>query len=476
VNRKWDELYRRAVKQLESFEKVRGDSVPVALQEAVEDRDAATVQSSLIAAVDAIEPDDSTAAATVRRLAGAIKTNPEGTEAGIVVAPFALAGHDSLRGLEVTFAALKDDFTRAGVSYTWDRSPTLEDVWRQPDACPATDARRKALEAPRDFYLNACIHVVAELPDDIVASVEFPAEERTNYQTRINRARLACGLPTPVPFGPEVATLPEAISLLRTVVETANEVAVRTDDVIRAQAGAFAMGLRADAAQLENWTIPGPTACFTKDRIRAYFQQLYWTRRKWKVALGASWDLFPRKFGFSPDESTLSRGEAKTREVRFDASTGLARTELSFGIGVGSAREDLTDDLRAHASPSISLAHAFSLLKSKPLTSNGQLNTEDGDLPPRLVAGLSVATQFAIDKRASQTTRFNSVEIQPHLDFLISETLSFRLGIPIEGEIAVRKKQDAVAASATSPERPEVPEQRSLQWTIPVAIVAVIKM
>jgi len=59
------------------------------------------------------------AVTTLQRLAGATKTNPEGTEAGLVIAPFALAGADWRRGLEVTFAVLKVDVTRVGGSYTW---------------------------------------------------------------------------------------------------------------------------------------------------------------------------------------------------------------------------------------------------------------------------------------------------------------------------------------------------------------------
>jgi hypothetical protein len=167
----------------------------------------------------------------------------------------------------------------------------------------------------------------------------------------------------------------------------------------------------------------------------------------------------------------------KSGEARIDFSTARAGTEFSAGIGLGRSREKLEDELRGYIGPSISIAHAFSLLpKKSPLTTNGELNTMDGEIPPRLVVGLSAAIQVAVDKRESQDTRFNSVKVQPHLDFLINDTLSFRLGIPVSGEIVVRDPKDAQPETPTTPAQPAVAEKRALQWTLPVAIVAVLKL
>ena len=470
VEKKWEAIRAVAVDQLNRAARVAADAD-------VQARDEATRQASIIAAVDAVEPDDSSAAATVRRLAGAIKTNPEGTEAGVVVAPFVLAGSDRFRGLEITLAALEDDFTRTGASYTWDRSPTLANVWEPPKACGVTEDRLRALDTPRAFFVNFCTEVVAALPATLPNSVQLSPDDRGDYAKRIPQARLACGL-DPQPAGATAATtLPEAVAILTITVGVVNRVSAASEGVVPREAAIMSLVARQDAAALATWKMPDSTSCFDSDGIRAHFQQLYWKHAKPKFAVSASWDLFPRKFGFSPDESALPQGEAKTAEVRGDFSYARAAKEVSFGIGVGRAREELTDDLRTYVGPSFSFAHAFSLLPNRPLlTADGTLNVTDGVLPPRLVTGLSMSIQVALEKPESQDARFNSVRVQPHVDFLINETISFRLGIPIKGEIVERKAKEAQPATPTTPEVPAVAGQRSLQWTIPFALVAVLKL
>jgi len=59
---------------------------------------------------------------------------------------------------------------------------------------------------------------------------------------------------------------------------------------------------------------------------------------------------------------------------------------------------------------------------------------------------------------------------------VISETLSFRLGVPVKAETVVREAKTAVDATDTPPAVPAVQEKRALQWTLPVAIVAVLKL
>ncbi len=476
VDQKWQALHQLAVDQLKVLELTRVTSVPADLttEDAVQARNRATTGASIIAAVDAVEPDDSSAAATVRRLAGAIKTNPEGTEAGLVIAPFALAGCDVLPGLELTFAALKADLTRIGVSYTKNASPELGEVWKTPAACP-TEARIKKLERPRNFYVNACTAVVAEAPETIGEGSGLAESERAAYGSRMAQARMACGFVSTADAGTG-RTLPEAIALVRRAVEIINIVGARTDRVIPRPVVDRALGLAPEATALTNWTLASGTSCYEPEDIRGYFRQLYWRVRTWKVAGSVSFDLFPRTYGFSPDDSQLPRGEVKSNEARLGFSTARAGTEFGAGVGVGRSRDKLNDELRAHISPSVSIARAFSLIGKSPLTTNGELNALDGEMPPRLVVGLSAAIQVAVNKRESQDTRFNSVKIQPHLDFLVSETLSFRLGIPIKAEIVVRAKKDAQPETATTPAKPAVVEKRALQWTVPVAIVAVLKL
>lgn len=478
--RKWADLHAFAIEQLTANDAGVRPARYDELKADVQGREAATRQASIGAAVDALEPDDSTGAATVRRLAGAIKANPEGTEAGLVIAPFALAGSETLAGLEVTFAALKNDFTRTGVSYTFDGSPTLAEVWANPKTCPLKP-RIEKLEEPKAFYLSACAGVVAELPDTIPS---LSADDRAEYQLRLRRSRIACGLVTPNAGETRAERLADAITQVRHAVEVTNELALRVSEGFPAPVVARALGLAAKTRELTDWGPALWTACYSDEDVRGHLARLYWNHRTWKFAVGASFDLFPRKYGFSPDDSPLPKGDAKSGEARLDFSTAKAGTELSIGAGFGRSRDKLTDGLRGYVPVSFSMARAFSLLKKRPLlatredasVTDRELNVVDGELSPRLVLGLSAAIQIAVNKRDSQETSFNSVKIQPHVDFLINDTLSFRLGVPFTGEIVVREKKDAVAETPTSPAKPAVTEKRALQWTVPVTIVAVLKL
>lgn len=479
VEKKWNALHAHAVEVLQNDQTKRneedrkGNLAPQLLTAtSVQSRDRATRQSSIIAEVDAVEADDSTAAATVRRLAGAIKTNPEGTEAGLVIAPFALAGWETLSGLEVTFAALKDDFTRLGGSYTKDASPKLKDIWDGVKACPI-EPRIKKLDEPRDFYFNACTNVVADLPEELGASSGASEEERARFKERIHRGRLACGL-ADAGGSTDVNDLAAAIAVLRQLVTTTNELAARTG-AIAGHVAVYALSL-APTVPKEGWGPALATSCYTDEFIRGYFKQLYWEHGTWKLAGSISFDLFARHWGFNPKpETKLSNGEVKSEEVRFDFAGTRKAWEYSAGFGYGRSREVLKDPLRGYFAPSFSIAHAFTLMQA--LTTNGALNvTEDGEMPPRWVVGVSTALQIAKDKPESQKTNWNSVKIQPHVDFLINDTLSFRLGVPFTSEIKVKEKQDAQPETPTSPAKPEVPEERALQKSLPFAIIAVLKL
>jgi len=313
-------------------------------------------------------------------------------------------------------------------------------------------------------------------PETLSGATGLPEAERAAYANRVSQARMACGFSS-TGGSSAAGTLPEAIALVRRAVQITNSVAARTDGIVPKPVAGIALGLAAEATALTDWTLASATSCYDPTDIQGYFRQLYWRVRTWKLAGSVSFDLFPRKYGFSPDDSELPDGDVRSGEARLDFSTARAGTEFSAGFGFGRSREKLDDELRGYVGPSASIAHAFSLLpKKSPLTTDGELNVKDGEMPPRLVIGLSAAIQVAVDKRESQDTRFNSVKIQPHLDFLINETLSFRLGIPVNGEIVVREKKAAQEETPTTPAKPAVAEKRALQWTVPVAIVAVLKL
>ncbi len=458
VQEKWQAIRAHAEAQ------VRGQTVnPRAQSMAAEPsaKDEAARGTSVSAAADAVDPSVGNAAATVQRLAGAIKTGPVGTEAGLVIAPFVLADMSWGRGLELTFAALKADVTRLGGSYTFVRPESDADLWQAPPAC---DVDTAPLDEPREYFLTACTEVV-------------PLLDPSNRE--VQAARISCGLDVPRPDQPAVASMVEALANIRAVVRWAARQSVTDPAVVRfdTRAHVAAAGIQVLSDEIESWTQPTRTSCYADSDVKGYFQQLYWDRGTRRLAVGAQWDLFPRKSGFSPDGSDLPRGETQAWQARVDLAYSKRGLELVAGMGIGESRAKLTDPLTKAVTVSGSVARAFTLLRSAPLRDDkGRLKSRGGELPPRLVIGLAASAEFAPDRPDSQETAVNKALVQPYLDFIVSNTLSFRLGIPVRAETAVLDAKAAVAPTATSPGSPAVLEKRALQWTVPVAIVAVLKM
>jgi hypothetical protein len=118
----------------------------------------------------------------------------------------------------------------------------------------------------------------------------------------VAQARLACGFGS-TGGSSAVSTLSEAIALVRRAVEITNNVGARTDGIIPRPVVSMALGLAAPATALTDWTLASVTSCYDSADIQGYFRQLYWRVRTWKLAGSVSVDLFPRKYGFSPDDS-----------------------------------------------------------------------------------------------------------------------------------------------------------------------------
>jgi len=418
--------------------------------------------NAVSAAADAVDA-QATSATTVERLAAALKTNPEGTEAGVALAPFVLAGSCTLTGLELQLAALKDDVVRAGVSYTWDRTPPLREAWRDPAQCPAPkDAELDELLVPAHaFFLDACLTVLANPAALGNAGQLLP----------VQAGQVACGH-TPAagaPAIPPFASLGEAIEQ----VASAIAIVAKTEDVSPATRSQ-AIRLGPQAIPFEAWE-PRAT-CHDAKFVEARFEQLYWSQPRTKIALAATVDRFSKKFGFSPDGSELSGGQVGTWTVSLAFSHTRSGVEWGFGAGIGQSRAAFADKLATTVSPSFSVAKAFTLLSSKPLRDkDGGYNVDKDGAPPHLVLGLSTAVEIATDPPAIRTTRWNSVKVQPYLDFFVTDKLSFRLGIPIKGAI-VERKEKVKDLTATPPVPETVPGQKSLQWTVPVSLVTVLKL
>lgn len=197
-----------------------------------------------------------------------------------------------------------------------------------------------------------------------------------------------------------------------------------------------------------------------------------WNQRRRRVGLSATVDFFPLRFGFNPagedPSKRLPRGEPDNVQLALESSWTRRRFEWALGVALNEAREDYRRAMRGSVAPSFTLAVAAFGLAGQPLEVDGVPRLEDGTLPPHVVVGLKMSTHIAFAPRGSQTTSFNSVSIQPFADLKINDKLTVRFAIPIKGDIKKRDKDDT--------KTPPILEQRSLQSTVPVSIVTVVKL
>ena len=388
-------------------------------------------------------------ATTVDLASAALRTDVEGAEAGLSVAPFALFGsvNERLVAFNVFVGALKNEQTRVGARYAFERGwvPDSLQAIGLP-ACPFEEARfTAAVQALWTHFDKVCEAVLAAAP--------LPAGTGAADRDAVEVAEAACGRSIPARSPPGALVL-----LLRSVVKGA-EAESRRDAT---HAESFTR-LRASLDALRAFKFPLATACHSKAAIAAAFRQSQWDRLRFRAGLLATLDSFPRKFGFNPDPAQpLPHGQVGTWSVRAEVSAEKKRWGLVGGLGYGRGRAELGSPLTGGWTPSLSFSFLAARLGGGPLVDaeTGLLRLDDGKMPPTLVLGLSAKAEVAEDRPASQGTRFNSAEVVAFLDVKVTEKLTFRLGVPLRGRIAVRKS----------------PERRDLQWTVPVHVVTVLKL
>lgn len=101
-------------------------------------------------------------------------------------------------------------------------------------------------------------------------------------------------------------------------------------------------------------------------------------------------------------------------------------------------------------------------------TPQGQLMLIDGNLPPRLSAGVELAADFDLEQPETQVTALHAFRSTFFLDFRFNKDLAFRLGVPVTAKTLTR--------AADKDAEPPVEEKRDLQWTVPVALTTVLKL
>lgn len=410
---------------------------------------------------DALEPQN--AAAVVNRASVAIKTGVEDTEAGISIAPFALLGTRSLRGVSLIFAALADQQVRTGVGWTYESKPTLTFKDLELDVCPVADAYTEEvkLRLQRSFVV-VCTEIIQRIPPK-----PRPADDDEPWASW-DTAMRACGfLPgdpadgRPGPRDTPPLVLDPVFSAMAKAVDHEKQTAGLEDRID---------GLSLHLKRLGAWSLPTFTGCITDEAIETAYTQAEWARARVNLGTRALFDFFPHKAGFNPDPNTaLPKGELQHWEIMGEFRREQAGHVFSVGAALGASRARPTDGTSSIVSPRFSLSGPIFNLSSTRLwdrDDNGRkrLNVlAGGELPPHVVLGFDAKAEINLDPSATQTTRLNSAEFLVFLDFKISGKLSFRLGAPFKAELVDKKDGDNVVRS-------------SLQWSFPVSVVTVIKL
>ena len=402
------------------------------------------------------------AASAIELAAAAIRTSLDGVEAGVSVAPVALFGAaESPHQPTLTLAALENDKSRYALGYNyqtpWDpRTPADLGLPR----CMLSKAKekklREAASAIRGSYEETCAAVYEWLASPVR---RHPAPESLDDVAE-QEARNAC---RPEARKPEFVTLQVAVERLKTFfVDERKRILADYPDgwpEFRKIVAPYEFALH----EISTFKEP-PLDCYEPDEIKSALANASWTQVRYRWGAALTLDTFALVFGFNPTSEPLAKGQP----ARLDFARLAGAFEYHLGIGGGRSREAPSDPLAYYVAPTLSIAVVTASLSGEPLYKDGKLNSVDGKPPPRLVFGLEGELQYTFDPPTAQATHFSAVKITPFADFLFTESLGFRLAIPIRGKLVTRKADASVT--------PPVTELQDLQWSIPVSFVTVVKM
>lgn len=184
-------------------------------------------------------------------------------------------------------------------------------------------------------------------------------------------------------------------------------------------------------------------------------------------------NLFPIIGGFDVNFDPASadmdmespRAELKRLDLQGEYRYSKRRVSLAVEPGIKMAREASGDDLEGAFSLSASLDVVAARLDGKPLLKGDQLDVKGGKLPPLLSFGVDLSATMPFDPSDQQERQlgrlaFDEFSLSVFADLRVSDTLAFRIGIPLQGEAETRKLDD----------------KRGLVWTMPVFLSTVLKM
>lgn len=425
--------------------------------------------------------DDGNVATLPKLAALAFKTDLDGTEAGVSIAPLVLLGHtgEAARGLSVSIASLKEDKFRVGASYRSLRASAIGPDDLGLKLCELDPAVYRTEVAKRaDDYAALCVGI-SKLPMPSVAP----------HKVAWLRAAAACGRQVDDNLLREVLTLysggtatgdkvfkdaqngnltskvSSALQFWNDIKPTvppvaANEVPPETIEHLKVLRNA-----------------PSRWSCYDRDAIVKAALWHHWASAKTSLGFSIVGDFHPYRFGLNPDENDdpsknkpLPRGELAKAEARIELHRSRKRLTWTVGLGAKWEREAIDDDLTLSLRPAVGMQYVLTRLDGGPLEKEGEKEremvlTEDGTPPPVLVLGVEALFGAAVhNKPTSQSSRLDEVDLKLFADFRISKEIAFRIGIPLTAEIKTREAAAGVA------------EKKALQWTVPVFLSTVLEI
>jgi hypothetical protein len=396
----------------------------------------------------------------IERAAVAIKTDIEDAEAGLQVAPFIGSGR-GWSGLSLSLALLEEDVTQVGLGWAIDISndepltyAELKGADGQPMVCSwDTRGLNQAIESAREEYGEVC---------DIPGTLPIPPLDQTQqrvFAERLLMARAACTgagvdaiIDTPT-FSWGKAQLVAFFRYYEHLLESAAP-------PLQAQARVI-LGSGRDAIDAIKAFEFGPFEdCPGAEELKAAIE--LWRRQESSLRLGfgVQSQFFPWVGGFDPecegqqDEPGCQKDKLSFKQVqpRAEVAAIVRGVNLTLGLGLAFSREARGEEL----TPALALALATDWPLTSPLRKDA----------PRVVLGLEASARLSLDKPAVQKELISEGQITPYLAVEVSDELSFRLGVPLRAELATREADEAN----------QIPEMRSLQWSVPAFIATVLRL
>jgi hypothetical protein len=394
------------------------------------------------------------------RVAAAVNVGVDGVEAGVAVSPLAFAkGNDAkhLPAWTLLLASLEDGKTRAGTGVGIEIAREIDlrnlvqtlnckEGWKEE---LQKDVRRRLRPVPA-AYGTVCREVARHARSPRVRKMCRPARAN-DLDPRV----LVSLLEQEGKDAPKGGAFNAALAVYGDEIEKLRNASVGLTEIV--------------------------SGVEEKELLQAY-RQADWSRLRVRIGLDGSADLDVRTFGFSPltpngpgvpaVRQEPPRGELLAWRTGPAVLFKRRRVEVGLGANVGQAEVTGDETLRWNLQPGVSAALLVAFLDRRRV--DGTLGygdrvpkfSEDGEMPPRWVLGARLLIEVPFGPPDFQRDPINSASVLIHSDFIVSDKLKFRIGVPLEAKL-IEQEADTTA-------EPDIVKATGVQWSLPVFATTVL--